>query len=83
MSDGLFVECCREVAARYPELEFEEQLLDKTCLMVCLLLSFPSIAQSLAYLNTLEQTMTCLNVFWQILTCLDLFGLDYGRPYAV
>ena len=34
MSDGLFLECCEEVAARYPDIVFEEQLLDKTCLKV-------------------------------------------------
>ncbi|EGD79740.1 isocitrate dehydrogenase 3 [Salpingoeca rosetta] len=34
MSDGLFLECCKEVAERYPDIEFEHQLLDKTCLMI-------------------------------------------------
>jgi len=34
MSDGLFLECCQEVASRYPDIEFEEQLLDKTCLLI-------------------------------------------------
>lgn len=32
MTDGLFLECANEVAARYPEIQFEEQLLDLTCL---------------------------------------------------
>lgn len=28
LSDGLFLDCTREVASRYPEIEYEEQLID-------------------------------------------------------
>src|SRR6185312_1063820 len=28
LSDGLFLECAREVAARYPDIEYNEQLVD-------------------------------------------------------
>ena len=32
MSDGLFLQCCREAAARHPEIIFEERYLDTVCL---------------------------------------------------
>lgn len=32
MSDGLFLRCCREMAAKYPEVKFEERYLDTVCL---------------------------------------------------
>lgn len=32
MSDGLFLRCCRSVAANYPEVKFEEKYLDTVCL---------------------------------------------------
>lgn len=32
MSDGLFLRCCRSVAASYPEVKFEEKYLDTVCL---------------------------------------------------
>lgn len=32
MSDGLFLRCCRRVAAKYPEVKFEEKYLDTVCL---------------------------------------------------
>jgi len=31
-SDGLFLDCCREVAARYPHIQFEDQSIDQACL---------------------------------------------------
>jgi len=31
-SDGLFLSCCQEVAARYPHIPFEVQTLDQVCL---------------------------------------------------
>lgn len=34
MSDGLFLECAQKVAKQYPEIRFEEHLLDKVCLEV-------------------------------------------------
>jgi len=32
MSDGLFLQCCREAATRHPEIIFEERYLDTVCL---------------------------------------------------
>lgn len=34
MSDGLFLECCREVSKKYPEIEYEEALIDRVCAKV-------------------------------------------------
>lgn len=31
VTDGLFLECCRAVAARYPEVEYEELIIDAAC----------------------------------------------------
>lgn len=31
VSDGLFLECCREVAARYPDITYEELIVDAAC----------------------------------------------------
>eukprot|EP00180_Rhodochaete_pulchella_P000338 Plantae.Rhodophyta-Rhodochaete_pulchella.ctg12334.p1 GENE.Plantae.Rhodophyta-Rhodochaete_pulchella.ctg12334~~Plantae.Rhodophyta-Rhodochaete_pulchella.ctg12334.p1 ORF type:complete len:391 (+),score=62.84 Plantae.Rhodophyta-Rhodochaete_pulchella.ctg12334:149-1321(+) len=33
-SDGLFLQCCREVAAEYPFLEFEAMIVDNTCMQL-------------------------------------------------
>lgn len=32
--DGLFLDCCREVAAKYPNIEFEEMIVDNTCMQL-------------------------------------------------
>jgi isocitrate dehydrogenase (NAD+) len=34
MSDGLFLDCCKEVAAKYPTVQFEPMLLDQACLKI-------------------------------------------------
>jgi isocitrate dehydrogenase (NAD+) len=31
VTDGLFLECCRRVAKRYPQIEYEEMIIDATC----------------------------------------------------
>ena len=31
VTDGLFLSCCREVAARFPEVEYDEVLIDAAC----------------------------------------------------
>ena len=31
LSDGLFLECCREVAAEYPNIEYAEMIVDAAC----------------------------------------------------
>eukprot|EP00050_Salpingoeca_kvevrii_P006264 m.288354 g.288354 ORF g.288354 m.288354 type:complete len:361 (+) comp11953_c0_seq1:35-1117(+) len=33
-TDGLFLNCAREVAERYPDIKFDEVLLDKACLLM-------------------------------------------------
>jgi isocitrate dehydrogenase (NAD+) len=34
MSDGLFLRCCRQVAAGYPEIEYEELIVDNACMQL-------------------------------------------------
>ena len=34
MSDGLFLRCCREVAAQFPEIEYGEMIVDNTCMQL-------------------------------------------------
>ncbi|PNG99667.1 Isocitrate dehydrogenase [NAD] catalytic subunit 6, mitochondrial [Tetrabaena socialis] len=33
-ADGLFLECCREVAARYPDIKYEEVIVDNACMQL-------------------------------------------------
>ena len=34
MSDGLFLKCCREVAAQFPEIEYNELIVDNACMQL-------------------------------------------------
>lgn len=34
MVDGLFLECARSTAKRYPTIEFEEMIVDNTCMQL-------------------------------------------------
>src|SRR5256886_14649363 len=34
MSDGLFLTCCREAAARFPEIEYKELIVDNCCMQL-------------------------------------------------
>ncbi len=34
MSDGLFLRCCREVAAGFPEIEYSELIIDNACMQL-------------------------------------------------
>jgi len=36
MTDGLFLECCRRVAALYPEIAYEEIVIDDLCMQLAL-----------------------------------------------
>lgn len=36
MTDGLFLECCRKVAARAPEIAYEEMVIDNLCMQLAL-----------------------------------------------
>jgi len=33
-SDGLFIKCCREVAEKYPAIEYDEMIVDNTCMQL-------------------------------------------------
>lgn len=33
-ADGLFIECCREVAERYPSIKYEEVIVDNACMQL-------------------------------------------------
>lgn len=33
-TDGLFLQCCREVAEKYPEIQYEEVIIDNCCMML-------------------------------------------------
>lgn len=34
LGDGLFLQCCKEVAARYPQITFENMIVDNTTMQV-------------------------------------------------
>eukprot|EP00898_Chlorokybus_atmophyticus_P007113 jgi/Chlat1/7402/Chrsp6S07433 len=34
LADGLFVKCCREVALRFPDIEYEEVIVDNCCMQL-------------------------------------------------
>jgi len=34
LSDGLFIECCREVSAEYPNIKFDTMIVDNTCMQL-------------------------------------------------
>jgi isocitrate dehydrogenase (NAD+) len=34
MSDGMFLSACREVSKGYPDIAYDEDLLDRVCLQV-------------------------------------------------
>ncbi len=35
LADGLFLECARQVASQYPDIEFRELIIDNACMQVC------------------------------------------------
>jgi hypothetical protein len=34
MSDGMFLRACRELAPEYPDIKYDEDLLDRVCLRI-------------------------------------------------
>jgi isocitrate dehydrogenase (NAD+) len=36
LSDGLFLDCCRAVAEQHPEIEYQEMIVDNTCMQLVL-----------------------------------------------
>lgn len=49
MSDGMFLSACREVSKEFPDVTYDEDLLDRVCLQVCFiyLWQMPAISNSL------------------------------------
>lgn len=43
MSDGMFLTACRGVAKEFPEITYDEDLLDRVCLQVCHILFRPFV----------------------------------------
>lgn len=37
LTDGLFLECCREVSQKFPDILYNEMIVDNTCMQVQLL----------------------------------------------
>lgn len=35
-ADGLFIECCREVAEKYPDIQYREEIVDNACMQLVL-----------------------------------------------
>lgn len=35
MSDGMFLSACRQVSGDFPDIAYDEDLLDRACLQVC------------------------------------------------
>ena len=33
-ADGLFIECCREVHEKYPDIKYEELIVDNACMQL-------------------------------------------------
>lgn len=34
LGDGLFIQCCKEVAKKYPHIQYEEMIVDNTCMQM-------------------------------------------------
>ena len=34
MSDGLFLKCCREVASQFPDIQYNELIVDNACMQL-------------------------------------------------
>lgn len=52
LSDGLFLQCCAEVAELYPKIKYENIIIDNCCMQVCLALSLAlSVSLSVSHSN--------------------------------
>lgn len=51
MSDGMFLSACREVSKDFPDVAYDEDLLDRVCLNV-LLYFFRFITRAYPYLRS-------------------------------
>jgi isocitrate dehydrogenase (NAD+) len=36
LSDGLFLECCRDISRQYPDITYDEKIVDATCMQLVL-----------------------------------------------
>lgn len=79
LSDGLFIDCCREVAAEYPHIKFDTMIVDNTCMQ---LVNRP----------TQFDVMVMPNLYGNIVSnvCAGLVGgsgfvagSNYGEQYAI
>lgn len=34
MADGLFIKCCREVSEKYPDIKYDEMIVDNACMQL-------------------------------------------------
>ncbi|GMH24937.1 hypothetical protein Nepgr_026780 [Nepenthes gracilis] len=55
-TDGLFLKCCREVAEKYPEIKYEEVIIDNCCMM---LVKNPALFDVLVMPNLYGLTPSC------------------------
>ncbi len=58
MSDGLFLQCCRQVAEKHRDIQFNDMYLDQVCLNV------RDHSDSSVFSSTIKQFTTGDSVFW-------------------
>lgn len=71
MSDGLFLRCCRSVAASYPEVKFEEKYLDTVCL---------NMVQDPSQYDVLVSSVE-YSIFISTINC-RFISIDYWRVWS-
>ena len=64
-ADGMFLECCTQVAELYPKIKFESMIVDNTCMQVL------NLSKLLVCSVTIE--CTCMSSWWLILNNLMLW----------
>ena len=57
MSDGMFLSACREVAKEYPDVVYDEDLLDRVCLKVTI---FPQLVLDILAFNSVHRFRSSL-----------------------
>ncbi|XP_027436990.1 isocitrate dehydrogenase [NAD] subunit gamma, mitochondrial-like [Zalophus californianus] len=79
LGDGLFLQCCREVASRYPQLTFEGMIVDNTTMqLVSQPQQFDVVVMPSLYGNTVNNVCTGLVGGAGLVP-----GVNYGHTYAV
>lgn len=56
-ADGLFIQCCREVSEKYPQIEYEELIVDNACMQVSSSMSL-NIAAAASHNGSMELCST-------------------------